>query len=592
MAVPIPAGLPVGRWKTGILLLLLALGAQAAATPEPKRVLLFHTFPRDGAPMNATAAAFRRALAERSTEPIAFYDADLESGQPTGSDNDAALVDLLRARFAGTRLDLIVTVGGPAARFIVRHRDELFDQTPMLLLGHEERIIADLPMRAGDSAVGVRSDAKARLEQILTLLPDTRRVVIILGDSPLERYWVRQLHNTFQPFEGRLQFEWLNGLRMDQIKQRVASLQKGSVIFAGMIHVDGAGIPLQQDKIFEELSAISPAPIFSAYESDFGHGVVGGSLIPQVNVGKTAADIAWRTLSGSAQEGPTVSIEPPLPPMYDWRALQHWNIDESRLPPGSVVMFHPPSLWVEHRFALFCGVVVVLLQAAFIAGLFLQRERLRRAERETLAMSGRLMTAHEDERRHLARELHDDITQRLARLSIDAAQLEMRLPQSDGPSVHSRLVRLGEDVHALSYRLHPSIVEDLGLPEALKAECDQLSRHEAIRVAVDIAEIAVPLPKDMALCLFRVAQEALGNVVRHARATLATVSLRRREDGIVLSVTDDGVGFDPEGSHAHFSLGHAGMRERVRLLHGSVRIDSAPGGGTSIIAWLPLEAST
>ena len=132
------------------------------------------------------------------------------------------------------------------------------------------------------------------------------------------------------------------------------------------------------------------------------------------------------------------------------------------------------------------------MQAALIATLLLQHARRRRAEADAVDLSGRLLTAHEDERRHLARELHDDLTQRLARLAIDAGRLE----QGDGgdrgvvTTMRSDLVQLSEDVHALSYRLHPSVLDDLGLAEALRAECDRVARRGALRVEVDAQRCA------------------------------------------------------------------------------------------------------
>ncbi len=589
MAAPFPAGFPVGRWKAGILILALAIVTQAATAAEPKRVLVFYSFARDGSPMNVTVAAFRRALAEQSPHEIAFYDADLESGLPPDSKGETPTVESLRARFASARLDLIVTVSAAATRFYLRHRDELFGNTPVQAMGAEERTIADLPLRPGDGVVGVRSNLGNRIEQILSLMPATRNVVVVTGDSPQERFWVGQMRKEFQRFEETITFDWLNGLSLAQMKQRVAALQEGSVVYAGMLYMDAARTPLKRMEVLEELNAISNVPIFGTYEADLGHGIVGGRLVAQVAVGKAAAKMALRSLLGNAQEQPpVVAIEPTTPPIYDWRVLHRWNIDEARLPPGSIVKFQPPSMWEEHRSTVIAAIVIVLLQAVLITTLFLQRARMRRAELEAFAMSGRLMTAHEDERRRLARELHDDVTQRLARLAIDAARLPSQGVAPAAPSMHSRLAQLGEDVHALSYRLHPSIVEDLGLVEALKAECEQMARDDSIRLEVDICDLGNAVPKDLALCLFRVAQEALRNVARHAHATKVTVTLRQHDDGIVLSVRDDGVGFDVGSPGAKFSLGHAGMRERVRLLGGNVRIESAPSRGTSVVAWLPM----
>jgi signal transduction histidine kinase len=157
--------------------------------------------------------------------------------------------------------------------------------------------------------------------------------------------------------------------------------------------------------------------------------------------------------------------------------------------------------------------------------------------------------------------------------------------------VHGELVRLSEDVHALSYRLHPSILDDLGLAEALKAECEQVTRHQPVRVEVEVNQVPEGLPHDVSLCLFRVAQEALRNVARHAKASVATVTLALKDGGLLLAVSDNGIGFDVEATRSRPSLGCASMGERVRLLGGRLGIKSEVGQGTTISAWVPLAVA-
>jgi signal transduction histidine kinase len=154
------------------------------------------------------------------------------------------------------------------------------------------------------------------------------------------------------------------------------------------------------------------------------------------------------------------------------------------------------------------------------------------------------------------------------------------------------LVRLSEDVHALSYRLHPAVLDELGLVEALKAECDRLSRRESVSVSTDMHDVPVALPADTALCLFRVAQEALRNAARHARASAVMVFLAPRGGGLQLAVCDDGSGFDPASHRQSPSLGIQSMRERVRLTGGELDIESTPGHGTTVVAWVPLAKVT
>jgi PAS domain S-box-containing protein len=218
----------------------------------------------------------------------------------------------------------------------------------------------------------------------------------------------------------------------------------------------------------------------------------------------------------------------------------------------------------------------------------------RQAEEALRDLSRRLIRAHEDERAMLARELHDDVTQRLAVLAIDVGRAELAAPQGAQAelmrSVHAQLVRLSEDIHSLAYQLHPSILEELGLVEALRAECERRGRQGRLAVATDLESSAVMAGKEAQLCLFRVAQEALNNVARHAGTNAVSLTLRQADGGVLLAVHDEGAGFDPATPRQGHSLGLASMRERVKLVDGTLDIESTPGHGTTVVAWVPAQA--
>jgi len=279
--------------------------------------------------------------------------------------------------------------------------------------------------------------------------------------------------------------------------------------------------------------------------------------------------------------------------MFDWRALKRWGISESRLPPDSIIRFRELTIWQQYRWHIMAVAALCLAQSVLISRLLIQGRRRRLAEGEAKNLAGRLITAHEDERRRLARDLHDDLTQRLARLAIDAGKIERSSPVANhdetGRSMREELVRLSEDVHALSYRLHPSLLDDLGLVEALNAECDGFSRRESIPVEFKPRDVPQDVRPETALCLFRVAQESLRNVARHAGARAVEVSLRKVDEGLEIAVRDNGTGFDSAQDRARPSLGLASMKERVHLLGGELDIDSEPGHGTTVIAWVRLN---
>jgi signal transduction histidine kinase len=571
----------------------MASDVNAADGPRVTRVLIVHSFGREFAPWNAVSSGFRTELARQSAAPIEFLDASLQGARFADGAAETSFVAYLRALFADRRPDLLVSIGGPSVTFLQRHRDNLFPEVPLLIAGVDQRILSGAPLGDHATAVGVSLGFSPIVENILRILPGTTSISVVIGNSPIERFWVEELRRAFQPFTGRVRFNWLNEFSFEEMRRRFARLAPHSAILYPLLLLDAAGVSNEQDGALDVLRDDGKAPIFGIFDSQLGRGIVGGPLYPNQELGRKAAGVAIRILAG---ERPA-SIQPmflgPTKPVYDWRELQRWGVGESRLPSGSEVRFRRPSLWEDEKEKILLVFGIVVLQSGLIGALLAQRGCRRRAEQQARALNRHLLTAHEDERRRLARDLHDDLTQRLARLAIDAGNIERSAPASSdndpARSMREDLVRLSEDVHALSYRLHPSLLDDLGLVEALNAECDGFSRRESISVEFKPRDVPQDVPPETGLCLFRVAQESLHNVARHAGASAVEVSLRTVNGGLEMAVRDNGAGFDPGQDQARPSLGLASMKERLQLLGGELDIDSAPGQGTTVVAWVRLN---
>jgi PAS domain S-box-containing protein len=220
-------------------------------------------------------------------------------------------------------------------------------------------------------------------------------------------------------------------------------------------------------------------------------------------------------------------------------------------------------------------------------------DALRESRQELRALAGRLINAEEQERKRISRELHDDLSQELACLALDTSGL-LTMPLSSEDKIpeqllklRTRIVELSQHVREISHQLHPSILEDLGLTAALNQLCEEFSTREGIRVL--FAQEAVPetIPAEVAACLYRVAQEALHNVLKHARADYVRVKLSGDSRGIHLSIQDTGVGFDSE-SLRRPGLGIVSMKERVLLVHGEFSIYSQPRQGTEVSVFVPM----
>ena len=219
---------------------------------------------------------------------------------------------------------------------------------------------------------------------------------------------------------------------------------------------------------------------------------------------------------------------------------------------------------------------------------------VRKSQEDLRILAGRLISAQEDERRRLARELHDDLTQRLAVLAIDAGILEQHsdscpdLIREKLPRMKEQIVRLSGDIHRISRQLHPSILDDLGLVDAIKSLCTGFSNREGLSVEFTPENLPEVLPKDLSLCLYRITQESLRNVAKHARAKEAHVTLAGNDGDVLLSIQDSGVGFDLAQVRGKPGLGLASMEERVRLIQGSLSVQSQPTQGTTIEVRAPL----
>ena len=220
----------------------------------------------------------------------------------------------------------------------------------------------------------------------------------------------------------------------------------------------------------------------------------------------------------------------------------------------------------------------------------------KQAEEALAGMSRRLIEAHEEERTWIARELHDDINQRLALLSISLMTLKQHFPNlgvqaSNGlDDAAARVSELGKDVQALSHRLHSSKLEYLGLVSASRSFCREFSEQQHVKVAFNSEHIPDDLPKEIALCLFRVLQEALQNANKYSGSDHFQVVLQGDSNQIELTVSDSGRGFDPQATTSGHGLGLTSMKERVKLVDGHLSIESKPLRGTTIRAGVPVRS--
>jgi PAS domain S-box-containing protein len=216
---------------------------------------------------------------------------------------------------------------------------------------------------------------------------------------------------------------------------------------------------------------------------------------------------------------------------------------------------------------------------------------------EIRALAASLLTAQEEDRRRVSRELHDQICQQLASLAIDMGGLAADPPppedaQSRLKALQARVVKASEETRHIAHELHPSVLDDLGVVASLQSLCKEFS--ERVGIPVEFTNVALPgaVPREVASCLYRVAQESLQNIAKHASAKHVSVALTLQKGTEVLTIADDGTGFDPEAVQGRGGLGLIGMEERARLVNGNLSIAAQPGHGTRIALQVPLPAGS
>jgi PAS domain S-box-containing protein len=677
------------------------------------RVLLLQSFDSMPLTFGTFADTMRAELSRQVGGPVNFMQVSL---QPTGfrSTPERPMLDYLRRAFTDEgQPDLVVTIGAPAALFVQRHLRELFVDVPVMLAAVDRRFVETISLPANVTAVGVTHDLSDAIANVLRLQPATTHLFVVLGTSAWEQSWQDSIQREALRLRSSLTLTFSSGMSIAQIVDHAAALPPHSVIFYMLFTVDAQGAAYDEELLLKRLHSVAHIPIFGAQTLQVGYGTVGGPEMDIEALGRQTAAVAVRILHGEPPGRIAPSFQAPGPPVFDWRELRRWGIDERHLPSGSIVRFREPSPWQRYKWlaggtALIVGVEALLIvalvvnrtkkdraQAALLeserrfrllanaapvmlwmsgtdkqctdfnttwlefTGRTLEQElgdgwadgvhpddlphclttyslafnerqpfrmeyRLRRADgayRWVLdvgvprfmadasfagyigsaidiseqraahaalsGLSGRLIDAQERERRRIARELHDDIAQRLALVSISLERPDLNTSSGE---FAGQIIAIARDLQSLSHRLHSSKLEYLGLVSATAAFCVEASTQHGVSIEFTPSGTLEGLPTDTALALFRVLQEAVTNAIKHANSSYISVSLRGLPSGVQLEVADRGSGFDIVAARQGHGLGLVSMEERMKLVGGDVQL-RAGAAGTVVRAFAPFTAA-
>ena len=590
---------------------LLFLGTAQVQAAEPllrgdteKRVVVLYSVTRDFPATEDVERGLAEGFAGEKRLAVQVFSEYLDLSRFRDRQQRKALADLLRQRYGDAHIDLIISVDVPAATFLMEN-ETLFPTLPVLLCSIpetlQERVLASSLRGRVTTVIEPSSVARGLVESALRFKPKTTHAVLIAGSYENDQVRAAALRQTLEAIKDKVELIDLTGLSLGAILERCERLPPDTVIFFSTLFVDANDRSFVPKAVLQSLAAHTEAPIFGPYEMYMGNGIVGGPLISLRLQGKKAAEVALRQLQGKSPEFASPAGADASVSLYDWRQLQRHAIDESLLPPASTVMFREATLWDLYKHYIIGVALLLVFQSMLIIGLVVnlqQRKKaqaaLRDSQRELQTLAGRLISSQEEELSRLSREFHDDYAQRLAAVAIETGTLELQAAGIETPlrdrigHIKEQLINLSDDIHALSRELHPAILKDLGLERAVRSLCLNFSDRESIPVSCHIDQLPEDIPLDTALCVYRVIQEALRNIAKHAHARHVDIFLKGSAHHLLATIEDDGAGFEPKCARHTPGIGLASMRERVQYVQGEFTIQSAPGQGTVIDLSVPL----
>jgi signal transduction histidine kinase/ABC-type uncharacterized transport system substrate-binding protein len=551
-------------FATAIFLGTTASGATAA---ESRRVLMLHSFGPRFKPWSDYAETIRSEINRQSSKSVDFVDHSLVNARVRDVQSEAPFVDYLSALYAGHPLDLIIAFGGPAATFVQQHRQNLFPKVPVIITAVDHRRVQYEKLTENDTVVPITNNIPAVFENILHVLPDTKTIAILIGASPIERFWTEEIRRELAPLTNRVKLRWYNDLPFEDVLKDVASLPPHSAIFSILMNVDVAGVVHETGNALNKVASRANAPIFSYDDSYFDGAIVGGPMFSMLEGSRIAATVATRILDGEkAGDIKTPPIKYAAP-KFDWRQMQRWGISESNLPPGSSIQFRPRTAWETYRWQIATACAVAVLQGGLIALLLFERRRRQLAEMDSrqrvleLAHVNRFSTAGE-----LSASIAHEINQPLGAIlaNTETAQLMLQSPSLDLVEMKEILADIWRDNRRASevvrrlrsfvskapfqrqeFDLNDLVVESVEFLSAQARSREITMRSEPARMPLRINGDPIQLQQVLSNLILNAMDAVLDTPPTQRAVTVTTTQDRRFAE---ICVEDTGPGVPPEAA--------------------------------------------
>lgn len=567
------------------------LPSGSAGTPRERGALILEGDDVARPAYTRFIAAFRAAVVREINGPMAIY---AEGFDLARMDRPGYLDELFEwhcRKYRGRDLRVIVAVGAPALAYAARWRDACSSGTPIVFANVRSKVLARMGRPPASTGLTHSMELGEAIAPAFDLLPAVKHIAVVGGPVAFDVQTRELLASVRALYGKRAEIIDLTGQPIATILQRVAALPPDSIIAAASLMTDGAGQTFAGNDAYTLVAAVANAPMFGFSTTSLGYGTVGGRLPSPEKTAREVAAVALQVFNGADPESLPVRDADISEYVLDAAQMERWGLDPSAAPPGARIVNPRASLWRDYRREVLAAAAAFALQGLLIFALLRARQRRQRLVQQLHRLSSELITSQEKERSRVARDLHDDVGQQLALLSIELDQLRLAAGAEPGTvaarlgTVASRANAIALDVHDIARDLHPARLETLGLPRALRAYAEEATKRHGADIGVALVEWPDRVGDEQALTLYRIAQEAVQNAVKHGGARTISIELQATPRTLVMTVGDDGRGF--AASEASPGIGLIGMRERAGIVGGTVTVESRLREGVRVRVTLP-----
>jgi signal transduction histidine kinase len=597
--------------------ILFCIGCQSEAADQPRRIYFLESLSPALPAAVRTIDAFKKRLSEKTTEQFEVFVDYMELVRLPSQAHVDRTVQYLSGKYSEAPPDVLITLGRAALPFMAKYRHVIAPNVPIILTS-----MPSTDAKASDiqNAFWVTTDYSfsKTLDLARLLQPNARNLVVVAGGSDYDRRWLDLAQRDLEQYTDRYTIRYIAGLTYDETLKEVSQLSRNTIVMMSFFFADGSGRPQVSPEVAAKVAQISRAPVYSPISTDLGTGIVGGYMDSWEEEGVAAADVAYEILSGKPLDLIPRQNTPLHSYQVDERQLKRWHLKRSRLPPGSDVHFHQFNVWEQYHWGILGIIAILLLQAAVITGLVIERRRRRAAE---LELRQRLLEVLHLNRTATAGALSSSVAhelgQPLAAIQsyADAATLYLKQSPPNIAKIEKILASIQRDnqraaniiIHLRSLLKKKDEVEtqEFDLNNVISDTMDIVG-PEAQRNAVELAAYksngALPVRADriqLQQVLVNLAMNGIDAMRDRDRRTMSISTALVGGSSVEVSISDTGAGIPPEKLSKIFEafyttkaqgtgLGLPIARTIVQTFGGRIWAENLAGGGALLRFTLPL----